>query len=145
MTSLEKGQSGHAPFSCHHANYFAVLRIMPWKRAITPTGAGPLNNKIQVYAPHILKCLHEMQIIRFMHVCISLFHHQIKIYKQSGQKKWIAISILSITPTGIYLCKVNNGKTRTTCKISSKLVIKTSACSQWRNRTDHKLNCHLVL
>ena len=28
-----------------------------------------------------------MQIIRLMHVCISLFHHQIKTYKQNSQKK----------------------------------------------------------
>ena len=77
-----------------------------------------------------------MQIIRLIHVCISLFYHQIKTYKQNSQKKWITISILSITPTGIYLFKVNNGKTRKTCKIRSKLVIKISAWSQWRNRTD---------
>ena len=37
------------------------------------------------------------------------------------------ISVMSITPTGIYLFKVRNGKTRATCKISAKLVIMTLA------------------
>ena len=65
-------------------------------------------------------CNANCKIHVFMDVCINLVHHQIKIYKQNGQKKWITIWILSITPSGIYLFKVSNGKTRTTCKISSK-------------------------
>ena len=76
----------------HH--FHAIMSIIllfhescPEKELSRQLLRGPLNNKIQGYAPHILKCLHEMQIIRFMHVCISLFHHQIKIYKQSGQEK----------------------------------------------------------
>ena len=35
-------------------------------------------------------------------------------------------------PTGVYLVKVNNRNTRTTCKICSKLTIKTPERPQWR-------------
>ena len=35
-------------------------------------------------------------------------------------------------PTGNYMFKVNNGNTRTRCKICSKLTIKTQQRRQWR-------------
>ena len=35
-------------------------------------------------------------------------------------------------PAGNYMFKVNNGNTRTRCKICSKLTIKIPECRQWR-------------
>ena len=88
-----------------------------------------MNSKIEVYTYQVLKCLLAMQIVIFMYVYINLVYHQIKIYKQNGQKKWIKIWILSITSSDIYLFKVNNLKTRTT--FSSELVIKKPAYTGW--------------
>ena len=51
-----------------------------------------------------------------------------KVEKTSHDKRIVDI------PAGIYLLKVNNGNTRTRCKICSKLTIKTPERRQWRQR-----------
>ena len=64
----------------HHVHAITPIILVfdeshPGKRVnhiITLTAGVPLNSKIQVYAHNILKCLHAMETIKFMYVCINL-------------------------------------------------------------------------
>ena len=85
----EKGPitpSRHAPLSRHTPIILLFHKSHSEKNGQSSHHANrwvPLNSKIQVYAHHIIKCLHAMQIVKFMYLCLNLFHFQIKIYKQN--------------------------------------------------------------
>ena len=45
----------------------------------------------------------------------------------------VSVKTIHINPAGIYLFKVNNGNTRTICKMCSKLIIKTQERRQYHS------------